>query len=570
MANTSAGNVGQGDAILSYGDPLSAATAMAPSDWDPQTGMYGGSFQDAAANQNMLNSAAQAYSLGASKAGQAGQAGVASQTEQGQFALGNQARSLANTGTQVAGSAPTAAASNINTQRTMAANTAATQAALGTGQTALTSQANRAGQLGEYNAAQSQGAISGIANDIYDTSNRSNQLGLDASRQFANQGATANASLQNQGTTNAFIGNEFGKTSIGNVQGPTNLGMNEQQQAMQGLQSFAGQQAPNSVAQAQLRQATEQNAAQAMSLAASGRGGGASGAAQAQGMANAQAAGAQGAQSAAVLRAQEEQAWRNQQMQALGASAQVGAGLQGQSLAQSQQSLATQQAIANTRLNAGQTQLGYQNAALQAQQYGSQNQLAYNQLATGQQLNYTQLAAQQQQAALQGNIAAQQQGYQYNQLGTQAGLQYANMSNQDLLAAQNLSQQNAQFSAGTQAQTGLGYGQLGAQYAGLGAQYAGMSNQDILAQQSLGQQNAQFNANLGLQANAQAGQLDQGFTTLGQQQLMNQASNNTQGSLGVMNAQTQVGMSNAKNISDANAGDMAMVGGAMSMIGGLL
>jgi hypothetical protein len=235
--------------------------------------------------------------------------------------------------------------------------------------------------------------------------------GLAASGQQIGQTATAANNLLGYAGGNVAANGDLYSNRINAVAGPSQTGTQAEQQAIGGLQQFAGQTAPASVAQQQLAQATNANMANAVALGNSGRGAGVNGAAQSAAQAQALSANSQGAQQAAILRAQEEQAWRVQQMQAMQAAGTLGGNVQAQALQQQQQEVARQSAASNAML--GYSQLdqqynqGVSNNMFNAQQMNQQNLSTY--------ANTQMTAAQQQSAAMQAAIQAQQ-----NQLNAEA------------------------------------------------------------------------------------------------------------------------------------------------------
>jgi len=236
-----------------------------------------------------------------------------------------------------------------------------------------------------------------------------------------------------------------------------------QQNSADSLQAMGQAPMGDSYAAAQLKQGQDAAMNQSLAMAKSGRslGGGAAAMQQAQ-MQNAQTNQVTN-QQAGVARIQEQNAYKQQQLQALGAAQQGYQNVAGQ---------------ANTLRGAG-DQMNQFNSTLQQNQQGvnNQTQSVYNQ-AAGQQA---------------------QLGLGYQQSGQNAAVAYDQMGNQ---AAQAGQQANLGFNQLGQ-QTDLGYNQLGAQQ-NLGFQQLGSQQNQFYSQQGENTKNTQLNANMALE-NLKAG-----------------------------------------------------------------
>jgi hypothetical protein len=299
--------------------------------------------------------------------------------------------------------------------------------------TNLTTEANRAldygtnanqqyGDLGSLQRAGSYQSGSSYARQLSDLAYRLNAAGgANQQQAFGAGNAAAQYGGRVGGLLNAYGSNIAGQAGGYGAQAASDYGMQgmsreDQIRALQELSARANAPMGPSAAQAQLSAAADQNMANSLALARSGRGAGESAAALRQaGFQNA-AIQQQTAQQAALLRAQEEQAYRQQQLDAANA-AQAGygnvraadVGSMAQNLAQQQQLAALAQQYRTSGANAG--------------MQGQQLQQGYGQQALG----YTQLG---------------QEGLQNLQgLGAQTGLGYANLGEQTGLAYSQLGEQ---------------------------------------------------------------------------------------------------------------------------------
>lgn len=198
-------------------------------------------------------------------------------------------------------------------------------------------------------------------------------------------------------------------------------GVGTQQQAVSNIGNWLNQGPGPSVAEAQLRQGNDQNVANMMAMAASGRGQGGGAAAQQAAAFQAANAGQQTNQEAAVLRAQEAQAWKQSQLAGINAQAGIGANLTGAGQNAQNLGLNYQQLAANQQQNAGSQLLSaQQNAggqALNAQNLGQQDRQFYYNLGQNQLANQSQAATGLQEnwmnAETQAQTANQQSFYQH-------------------------------------------------------------------------------------------------------------------------------------------------------------
>lgn len=194
-------------------------------------------------------------------------------------------------------------------------------------------------------------------------------------------------------------GYKYGRQALGSGQYNQLQAQQDQNAAMSGVHgyennvgNFLNQGPGPSVAQAQLRQGNDQNVANMMAMANSGRGQGANAAAAQQAMFSGAAAGQQLNQQQAILRAQEAQAWRQQQLQGMGMQLQ-GYGMQSD--------------VAQAR---AQNALAQQQMGQQAIQQGQAQNLQANQLGQSAAFNWAQMG----QSAAQQDQALREQMYAQN------------------------------------------------------------------------------------------------------------------------------------------------------------
>lgn len=200
--------------------------------------------------------------------------------------------------------------------------------------------------------------------------------GLGSQRDFAQASQELNQGAQQRGQQMIDQGQ---RTDAAGAQAAAQ-GMGYQQRAYGDVGNWLAAGPGPSVAQAQLAQQNDQNTAQLMAMANSGRGSAGSAAARNSAMYQSAAMGQQMSQQAATLRAQEAQSWRQQQLQAQGIRSDIGGNIA------SQGNQTRQLGLAQGQL--GQNVIGQgQGLAANMYQAGAQNQLNWNQL--GQQ-NYMQ------------------------------------------------------------------------------------------------------------------------------------------------------------------------------------
>lgn len=260
------------------------------------------------------------------------------------------------------------------------------------------------------NAAAQQGASLGAA-----AQQRGQMLGGAAQSQaFEGQ----QAALAGQNRSNAYQ-----NQAMGAANGYGGMSADERAQSqgsLARLENFYQQGPGPSAAEAQLRQGADQNMAQQIALARSGRGVGANAAAMRQAQFQNAATGQQMNQQASVLRANEAANWRQQQLGAMGMEQNTLAGMRQQDIGAQGQAYG----VAGTM---GQQGLGYGQLGANYQQIGNNAQATFE----GQ--------------GLQGNLG-------FNQMGTNAQLGFEGMGNQTNLGFYNGSN-NAR----------LGFSQLGNQ-----------------------------------------------------------------------------------------------------------
>lgn len=330
-------------------------------------------------------------------------------------------------------------------------------------------------QQGKDVATYGQTAASGVkavgdtaAGRLRETGIHSSATVNDAAKSVAAQGAGTYGYGQSLGSS---AGDYQGRTG---AQADLSAADASQRAALQGgarLADLESSEGP-SAAQAQLRSGLGQSASQALAIARSGRGYGASASALKQAAVQNAAASQQAVNSAASLRAQESSAWRARQAANLGTAASLAAGVGGQ---QGQQAAANAALAQQQLAQNDQATLSQQQQAIAAQQAGAAAAAQAGQLnvSAGQiQLGAEQAAAS---SALQGRTAA-------GQLGLQATTDAANLTTQ----AQ-------QYGASL---VGQGYAQdLGAIQAGVNAGLSG----EQMAQQIYG---TQLNAGIAREQNA--------------------------------------------------------------------
>lgn len=356
---------------------------------------------------------------------------------------------------------------------------------------------NQSGDASWYAGEAANAALQGTGQAAADTGNAAqgalaglgSQYGsalTNAGQQYAGSMMSAGAAAQNYGTKAA--GTAANTADILGNAGGTLLGQGAQAQnrnvsgvQRNALMNLEAQEGP-SAAQGQLQQATNANQANALAMARSGRGFGASASAMRQAAQQRVGAQQQAANQSAVLRAQENAAWRQRQAANIGTAGQ----------------LATSQAATNDARQAALNQAG-----LGAMQAGGNLQLGAGQLGLS---GYNQ------------NLAAQQGAANTALSGLQAGAQTEIGANQAGygMALQGLGQQQQAQQAG--GALGLqGYGQAGQLYGNAGAY--GQNNltlQGNIEQQGLGweQQHVQneltaagINNGVALQQQAQGNQM---------------------------------------------------------------
>lgn len=191
------------------------------------------------------------------------------------------------------------------------------------------------------------------------------------------RGANLGAAFSGAGNDIIQSGNERGGYYDTTGRGATASGLGAQQQAYSDVGNWLNAGPGPSVAQAELRQQNDQNVANTMALANSGRGSAGNAAARNAAMFQNAAAGQQLNQQAATLRAQEAQAWRQQQLQAQGMRADMGSNMAGLGLQQSQ--LGNQVIGQGQQLGSGLWQTGAEQE-LNWNQLGQQRSLAEQQL----------------------------------------------------------------------------------------------------------------------------------------------------------------------------------------------
>lgn len=528
------------------GSPLGAAFGYTPQDLVQQSQDVGARDQQAiqqaaVAGQGQLNAAAQAsyqggqglldnsYQTAAYQQG-LGQQGLAQSqaladynTGQGQQALQGMS-SLGAQANQASGYYGGEGQQQLGAQQDYAA-----QGLAQLGQ--IRQQAQQA--VGNLNAgagtsAAGQGYYSGQSAGYGQGAQASQQISAGGYGQLAGQGIADQAQMGALGSQQGQAANYYG--GQGAVQsGYANDDRASALAAVNRLQNFYQQGPGPSAAQAQLASASDQNQANAISLANSGHNAGDNAQAMRQAMFSNAATQQQTAGQMATLRAQEDAAWRGQQLGAMGTEQSSLGNIRGQDIGA---------ATSNANLSQGFSGLGQQ-----AYQSGAQlGQAATSGAAAG----YAGLGGQQ----LQGQDSLAQLGLGYGQLGQtytqnagQLGMQAGGVEQQALQGWGGQSLSGAQASG----QLGLGYGQLGQQYyqngqqaaqgygqlansalsTGLGYQQGmqGLSNQasangaNAYATMS-GQGNAlqQASAGVGLQGAGQATAIDQ--STQGQLQDM--------------------------------------------------
>lgn len=268
--------------------------------------------------------------------------------------------------------------------------------------------------------AQAQAAQYAGQADFYDTT-ATNISGRGDAGHAQGQAAVQAAGNASQQAFNALGG-------VDQARGQQTQSLNDQRQAAQALGAFAQRPQGPSAAAAQLQGGANESFQQQLAMARSGPG--ASGGAAALRNAAFQQAGIMGQANsqAAQVRAQEDQAYRGQQLQALGLS-QEGFG----------NAANTAQGLRSSDINAGQARAG---AALQGGQLNAQTNLQFGQQQDQQTLMNDQAAA-----GLRGT------GLSYDEMGNQVTNSQLNadMNRQALASGQSL--QASQYNAGVQNQS---------------------------------------------------------------------------------------------------------------------
>jgi hypothetical protein len=234
--------------------------------------------------------------------------------------------------------------------------------------------------------------------------NRTSQLGDQRSGALFGMG-NENARMANLlGGRADLMGNQY-RGQGGADYAASNYDRQSSYDALGRLRNFYEQGPGPSAAQAQLQMAGDQNMANAIAMAHSGRGAGQNAAAMRNAMFSNAATQQQLGGQAAQLRAQEEAAWRQQQLGAMGLEQGTLGTMRGQDI--SSMGVNTQ-----AGLGYGQLGLGYTQA-------GMQNQLGFAGLGSQQQMESERLRQQILGQQLQSNVAmrGQDRGYQSAQLG---------------------------------------------------------------------------------------------------------------------------------------------------------
>lgn len=377
--------------------------------------------------------------------------------------------------------------------------------------------------LGNYGA-QTQGNLNDLA---YQT----NQQGQEASGALSAYGQQNQAGLSGLGASANQAAAGYGQAGMGQL-GYSGQERTSALQSVQSLRDFYNQPLDvPSAADAQFKLGMDQNMANAVSLARSGRGAGDNANAMRQAMFSNAATQQQGNLQYAQLRAQEIAAGRQAQLQGMGMEQSTLGNLRGQDISASQ-SLGT---LGSQYAGLGQ---GYYNTGAQlgqaAQQAAGQLGQAYNATAAGLNQTGAQVGVGAQQAAGQLGLGYNQIGQGYNTAGAQVGQQATQAAgnlglgfsqlggqlytqgaelgqNATDAAGQGMGALGSQQTGAQQAtgQLGLGYGQLGQQYT-QGAGNLGIAA-GTLSENTLGQFGQQA-----LQGASTAGQLGLGYANTGQ------------------------------------------------------
>lgn len=392
---------------------------------------------------------------------------------------------------------------------------------MGTGSQQQGAQASTS--LGNYGA-QTQG-------NLADLGYEANQQGRAASSALSAYGQQNQAGLSGLGTDANQTAAGYGQAGMGQL-GYSGEERASALQSVQSLRDFYNQPLDvPSAADAQFKLGMDQNMANAVSLARSGRGAGDNANAMRQAMFSNAATQQQGNLQYAQLRAQEIAAGRQAQLQGMGMEQSTLGNLRGQDISASQ-SLGT---LGSQYAGLGQ---GYYNTGAQlgqaAQQAAGQLGQAYNATAAGLNQTGAQVGVGAQQAAGQLGLGYNQIGQGYNTAGAQVGQQATQAAgnlglgfsqlggqlytqgaelgqNATNAAGQGMGALGSQQTGAQQAtgQLGLGYGQLGQQYT-QGAGNLGIAA-GTLSENTLGQFGQQA-----LQGASTAGQLGLGYANTGQ------------------------------------------------------